>query len=247
MILARHLSSQGFQLKSSDIGPDFFFEYDGRQIWVEAISPKPTGIPEDYLVFQKEGEVKVFDVPHEQILLRWTSALKDKNDKLVGFEKRGQHIEGYQEKGIVCRDASYVIAVDASQLGKSICELYGVTQQPYAVEAVFPVGPYAITINTETTEVVGSGYTSRTEIAKPPSTTVPTDSFFDARYSGVSAIIGTMAGVNASCELTAPVIVVHNPNATNPIPTGILGASAEYVAQINEDGIQISNVIAAGD
>jgi hypothetical protein len=50
MMLARHLDAQGFAISTAPEGPDFRFEHGGRTYWVEAVSPEPMGVPEDYLV-----------------------------------------------------------------------------------------------------------------------------------------------------------------------------------------------------
>jgi len=107
MLLARHLDALGYKISTSDEGPDFRIERGGKTIWIEAICPEAKGIPQDWLEGPKPGEFKVGDVPHKEVLLRWTAAIKEKRDKL----------EGYRKKGIVRADDIYVIAVNGCQLG----------------------------------------------------------------------------------------------------------------------------------
>jgi hypothetical protein len=66
---------------------------------VEAVSPEPKGVPDDWMEHPKPGEFKVGDVPHTEVLLRWTAALKEKWDKL----------NIYREKAIVGENDAYVI------------------------------------------------------------------------------------------------------------------------------------------
>lgn len=87
-LLYRHLLAHRYEFrrdrvrKSGQHGPDFGIILEGRTIWIEAIVPSPEGIPQDWLDPQKRGEFRAKTKPHEQMLLRWTSALKDKRDKL---------------------------------------------------------------------------------------------------------------------------------------------------------------------
>jgi hypothetical protein len=108
MLLARHLNALGYHLSSLNEGPDLRFEHNGLTVWVEAIAPEPRGIPEDYLEMPKAGECKVDTVPHEEILLRWTAAFKEKFEKLVVD----------QNKGVVRATDAYVIAINGCQLGR---------------------------------------------------------------------------------------------------------------------------------
>ena len=71
MVLAWHLIEQGFDIRSNDPGPDFSFEIDRKKVWIEAIAPEPTGLPEEW--FEERGSVAV-KTPDKQILLRWTNA-----------------------------------------------------------------------------------------------------------------------------------------------------------------------------
>jgi hypothetical protein len=52
----------------------------------------------------------VITLPHEAILLRGTTSIKDKFEKLLGNMDKG--IKGYIDKGIVGAEDSYVVAVN---------------------------------------------------------------------------------------------------------------------------------------
>jgi hypothetical protein len=74
MYLAVALLHRGFTLhRTGGESPEFFVEFDGHRIWLEATAPSPgTGndkVPE--IRFGVAGEV-----PTEKILLRFTNALK---------------------------------------------------------------------------------------------------------------------------------------------------------------------------
>lgn len=207
-------------------GPDLLVIEKDRKIWIEVVCPEPTGLPSDWLTF-KPGSV--VDFPHEQILLRWTSAIKEKSEKLLG--SLDSATKGYLENGIVASGDAYVIAVNGCRLRQGpFPELLGISQFPFAVEAVFAVGPYQITINRVTLEQTGAGHQHRPLISKPKGAPVPAYTFLDARFQPISAIWAVDVDGTSAVGNSEPMAVIHNPNAINPIPTGYLPAHDEYVA-----------------
>lgn len=98
ILLGHELMDAGLALIPSRDGPDFLFEHEGGNIWVEAICPQPEGIPSEWLA-QPTG--KAYSLPHEAILLRWTAAIKEKAQKLLGNAASGA--KGYIEKKVVPR------------------------------------------------------------------------------------------------------------------------------------------------
>jgi hypothetical protein len=56
-------------------GPDFLLRNGDQKIWIEVICPSPSGIRVDWL--QKQMGT-VINFPHKEVLLRWTSAVKEK-------------------------------------------------------------------------------------------------------------------------------------------------------------------------
>lgn len=226
-LLAAHLRKVGIEPEPShNGGPDFLLIRNGRKIWIEVICPEPTGVPSDWLTFELGSGI---DSPHEQILLRWTSAIKEKAEKLIGSLDGA--IKGYIEKGIVTSGDAYVIAVNGRQLRNGpFPELFGISQFPFAVEAVFAVGPYQIRINRDTLEQTSAGHQHRPLISKPKGAPVPAYTFLDARFQPISAIWAVDVDGTSAVGNSEPMSVIHNPNALNPIPTGYLPAHDEYVA-----------------
>jgi type I restriction enzyme S subunit len=254
MLLASHFKNIGLDISSADEGPDFKIDLSGQTIWVEAICPAPTGLPDDWLRATQAGEIRVRSVPHEEMLLRWTAALKEKKEKLTGKRERdritGTEVvrPGYAAKGTVGQDDPYVIAVGACRLGQLETDLHlGISQLPYAVEAVFPVGPLEVVISRETMETVDTRHGHRLFIRKPSGAEVPTDSFLNPDYAGVSAILGSPAGLNAACGSKTPIAVVHNPLAISRLPVGIFGADEEYVAEDKGDHYELKDLNKAID
>ncbi len=227
-LLSARLCKVGLHPAPSHGGPDFLLIKEGRKIWIEVVCPEPRGVPSDWLTSTPPGVTKVVDFPHKNIILRWTSAIKEKAEKLIG--SLDGTTKGYIEKGIVESGDAYVIAVNGCQLRNGpFPNLFGISQFPFAAEAVFAIGTYQIKINRDTLEQTGAGHQHRPFISKPKGSPVPAYTFLDARFKPISAIwavdvAGTLTGnIN-------PMAVIHNPNAFNPIPIGFLPAHDEYVA-----------------
>jgi hypothetical protein len=214
MLLAAHLSAQGFSLMSPDHGPDFRFEFDGLPIWVEAVSPEPKGLPSHWMEHPKANAIQAGSVPHDQILLRWTAAFKEKAGKLTR----------YRADGIVKNGEAYVIAISGAQLGAMPLD-HGISRLPYIVEAVLPVGPLAFAVDRDTGKI-GSGHVSeRFVVRNANGAAVATTPFVDPAFADISAVIG-FSGDRASSP-SLPLYVVHNPLAGVRVPRGTFGPSVE--------------------
>lgn len=226
-LLAAHLRHVGLDpAPSPGGGPDFLVIENGRKIWIEVICPEPTGVPSDWLTFES-GKGVTF--PHEPILLRWTSAIKEKAEKLIG--SLNGSATGYIEKGIVASGDSYVIAVNGRQLRNGpFSALFGISQFPFAAEAVFAIGPYQITIDRDTMKQTGGEHQHCPLISKPKGAPVPAYTFLDKRFQPISAVWAVDVDGTSAIGNAEPMVVIHNPNAVSPIPTGFLPAQEEYVA-----------------
>ncbi len=226
-LLAAHLHKIDIKLEPSNgIGPDFLLIDKGKKIWIEVICPEPIGVPPDWLKI-KYGDC--YDLPEIPILLRWTSAIKEKAEKLLG--NIDEAVKGYIEKEIVSSNDAYVIAVNGCQLRNGpFSAFYGISQFPFAVEAVFGVGPLQITINSDTLEKIGTGHQHRPSVPKFNGKPVPTCTFFDMKFQTISAIWAVDVNGTSAIGSSEPMAVIHNPKAINPIPVKFLPAHEEYVA-----------------
>lgn len=228
-MLYRHLTNLGFKFRRDRVkksgGPDFGIPHDGRTIWIEAVVPAPEGIPGDYLRPPKRGEVEFRSRPYDEILLRWTTVLKEKRDKL----------RRYAERGIIADNDCAVVAVNASRLSDFPGNDQGSSRFPLAVEAVLPVGPIAAPITPQGESDGETERTIRRSIRKPPTgVEIPTTNFLDPAYANVSAIIGSSRGdmLDGNLLLT----LVHNPLAKVSLPRGILSTHQEFVADKKGEG-----------
>jgi len=206
-------------------GPDFLVLSGRQRVWIEVICPEPSNLPVGWMN-HVEG---VIDFPHKEILLRWTSAIKAKAEQLLGTSDGKK--PGYLETGIVAPSDAYVIAVNACQLrGRSGSNLFGISQFPFAAEAVFPIGPYQLKLNKDTLEVVDRGHQHRPIIMNQNNSPVPAYTFLNPQFNNISAIWAADMNGGTILGNSEPLAVIHNPNAKNKISQGILPADFEYIA-----------------
>jgi hypothetical protein len=226
-LIYQRLRGKTFAPRSSiGSGPDFLLDLGSKRLWIEVTCPEPTGVPPDWLQIQTNA---VTSLPHEAILLRWTSAIAAKAEGLLGSSD-GTKL-GYLQAGLVSPDDIYVIAVNGCQMRHGpFPSLNGISQFPYAAEAVSPIGPYQIHIDRETLKTVGRGHQHRLTIKKPNGSAVPTHVFLDPRNRMVSAIWAVDFTGFGAIGNPEPSALIHNPSALNPLPRGFLSVDDEYEA-----------------
>jgi hypothetical protein len=227
-MLYRHFRQIGFEFRndyqrtSGQHGPDFGLVDDGHTIWIEAVVPEPKGVPTKWLNADGLFGPETFDA----IRLRWTAKLLDKCKQLDCRIK----------KGVVGTHDAYVIALNSCMLHQMEGEDFGISQLPFAVEAVLPVGPLSAcmpvpglrsSVEDRTPLKASPGW--QCEIKKSNGSPVRTDNFLDKNYSKISAVIGCSRV--SMPDGNAYLIAVHNPLADNPICLGTLGAHVEYTVE----------------
>ncbi len=235
-MLFRHLSFIGCCFdrralrKSEQAGPDFGIVHKGKTIWIEAVVPEPKGIPSDYLEPPRRPtgdsiDLEMRTVPHEAIQLRLLSVVADKQRKIAE----------YIAAGTIAKDECTVIAVNACRLSGTNIFDQGLSQLPLIVETVFPIGPLAVPLSTDTRLPDGDPVRlPRYSIPKKSGVHVPTTTFLNPDCAHVSAAMGCVRKhmldhvgqpTNDLC-----LTLVHNPLAANALPRAILAAAREFVA-----------------
>lgn len=226
MHLGRHLIACGLSVTSAPEGePDFRFVHNGVVVWVEAVSPLPgPDLPMSWLKHDPAQRIsEAFTVPHEAMLLRWTTA----------FDAKAKQGAKYRKDGVVKDTDAYVIAIDGNQLSK-IPLAHGHSRLPYIVEVAMAIGPLAFKFHAESGKLEGVEQTLRFAVEKKNCSLVPTEPFFRPDYAGVSAVLGCCAPMFG--EPILPVQIAYNPLAIAPLLSGVLGRDAEeYVATLCEE------------
>lgn len=226
VLIATELLKEKIRITHPAKGPDFVFADGDRKVWIEVICPEPRGISDDWT---KHIPGIAVSLPHEAILLRWTAAIKEKAEKLLG--KDGTY--GYLSKGVVGPNDAYVIAVNGRLLrgfNGGLPELVGISQFPYAVEATLALGPLQVLIDRTSLQAMESSYQFRPLVRKANGIDVPADTFFDPKFAPVSAIWAVDLDEQILIGELRPMVVVHNPLATNPVGRNVLPAQSEYSA-----------------
>lgn len=237
MLLARKLHHSGLKFEIGGANsPDFFIKE--KNIWIEAVCPKPIGIPQEYLDFPprlKNKEIRTTRVPSTEILLRWTQAINEKNNKA----------QEYFEKGVITNSQSYIIALCCSQLGRVPDKLNGQSGYPYPVELGFGIGPLSASFDKIDPNLDRVYNPTRPNIVKPTSSNcakVDTAIFFNPQYNKTSAIIGAYSTLSEVLNIEQEKFVIaHNPRAINKIAHGLLVKSSEYILnRIAENEFEIT-------
>jgi type I restriction enzyme S subunit len=169
----------GWAISGSGIGPDFLLN---DSIYVEAVAAHPgdpakSGLPREW---QERTNGKAFRVPIDEMLLRWTTALKEKKDKHAA--------DTANSDGRADSTKPFVIAVNACLLGP---DTHGIGGVPLAVMAVLPFGNPTARIDVKTGELKGEWHLAwQDAVLKQNGIPIPTDNFLNEDYGGVSALIG---------------------------------------------------------
>ncbi len=215
MYLAAALLDAGKELEEGrSAGPDVCIKSAGSsKIWLEAVAPL-SGSGADAV---QEAQLKgVRSVPDEQIKLRLLHAFDEKYKK---FKK-------YREKSLVCNNEPCVIAINAAQVPSASLDDDDV---PRIVGSLLPFGNLAMTLSRHTLEVIDSSYDYKDSVFKASGTQIPTTSFLNPEYSGISAVIYSSVDVlNFPGELSRGLLLFHNPLARNSLPLGFLKRGYEY-------------------
>lgn len=209
MYLCVTMLRRGFVVeKAGSKGPEFSITIDGRKIWFEAIAPE-AGTTDDRvpeIEFGKGGWV-----PADQVLMRYTSALKAKLSK-------------YQidRQEIISENDIYIVAINSNKIPHA----YFGSFLPYHVQAFLGIGPLTVAINPETQKMVDIYSQPRSEVKKKNNSPVSTQPFLDPAYCGISAVIHStfdMAGYTyGNAKWGDDFDVLHNPLAANPLPFDVL-------------------------
>lgn len=213
MDLTVGLIEQGHDVSCPKPGPDVCVGSVDGNLWFEAIAPQP-GKGADKVPEIVPGIAQ--DVPDEQIVLRYTSAIEEK------FRKYNEYVE----KGIISKTEPYVIAINGCQLPSARADF----DPPRIIRSVFPIGGQFVTFDRKTGGVVDSGFNFKAAVKKAKGADVSIDYFLQPKYAGISAILFSCSDCCNRVTDGNDWIVIHNPLATNPLPPKLVSCHREYVA-----------------
>ncbi|MCH7761398.1 hypothetical protein IIA15_08400, partial [candidate division TA06 bacterium] len=77
-------------------------------------------------------------------------------------------------------------------------------------------------------EIINESYAKRESILKTSGTEIPTTLFIDNDYQRISAVMFSPHWISNNWNQNgSDIIIVHNPNATNPLPLGMFQFGVE--------------------
>lgn len=222
--IRQYAAKRGYQVtcpKSKKGGPDILLDFDGRRIWIEAITVTDGDVSKPDAPVEA-NRPKPGRIPEEQILLRYATAIDAKYQKLLE----------YRQKGIMDEKDAYVIAMNPFPLTFRWAE----PEMPRFLKALYPLGPLQFIIDKRTVELVETRHVFRDHVVKTSGTTVPTTTFLDQQFVGISAVLHSYANACMKPDLLGlDFLIAHNPLATQPVPFGLLPSNREYAALLADE------------
>jgi hypothetical protein len=182
-------------------GPDLFAE--APDVWTEVVAATRgtrLGSPD-------WGRKRVRD---DDYILRLTTAI----------DSKARQLQDHLNKGYLRVGQAVVIGVSGAMLPFCGSE--------FIVRAVLGVGNRVLELDPQTLNPMGQGVEYRDEVRNPKGAPVKTDAFLN-QHSHVSAVIYTGACWDPLPQmLGAEFVVVHNRQATHPLPHGWFPLGDEY-------------------
>lgn len=208
MYLTCALLNRGFTLKKEKVektkGPDICLIVGDKNIWVEAVTAD-VGEGKDKVEIHYDNDIqniRVYDYPEEQTLLRLRNSLD------VKFKKHKEYLgRGLKE------NEPYIIAVNA---GRLLALNPGV---PLILKCLFSVGFLTIPIQDANPQT--PFWSRREELKKKSGGSVSMGFFENSEHSGVSAVMYCADNILNSPQdkntMGENFVFALNPLATNPI------------------------------
>lgn len=223
MYLGNVLLSKELKIKSEDEGPDFIVD---ENLYIECVAPtkgdsaKPDSVPEMFVATKPE-EIRVQDVPVDNMILRITQSIKDK--ALDQYEK-------WKNKKWFDAKKPFIIAINTGDLGH-----VEDPSMPNVLKALF--GFQFLQINMKTRE---SNFSHRNAVLKSNNKPVPVNYFVNQDFSFVSGVLFSDKTVlNHPDQIGDDCIFVNNPFANNPIDESFVKLFRNWISNKENDKISL--------
>lgn len=214
-MVTKILKFEGYAPTSSDHGPDFVVEKEGKRIFIEAICPGPGDEGNPNSVPPIVYRAPIFhDVPVPQMVLRIRSALEEKKRKYAQ----------YLAQGIVSEGDICIIAI-SSQKSAALPDL----TPPLILRATHGLGnPYVVFTPGE--GAVEEGIHECKSIPKVGGHDIDTTFFLSGDNGLISAVLySDCSFFSLDFDLFGESMLIHNPKAYVPLHTGFLKRIGEIL------------------
>lgn len=227
--LAAALLDTGYILELNGEGrPDIATRLpSGERLWIEAVAPtlgapnNPDRPPE----LIPDGKFR--SVPIDQILMRYTQAIREKRDRF----------RVYRDAGVVNPEDRCVIALNSGGLWPHV-EGVGL---PRVLNAVYPLGNERVILDNKTGKILRVEREYRGEILRGNGANIPLTAFLDPEYAQISGIIADTARVTGWHQQgNQRFVSVNNPTTTAALPSGFFKLGTEYRGEQNGDGYSLT-------
>lgn len=204
-------------------GPDICAIIGGKRVWIEAVVPT-AGAPESpNRVFQRpSGPWGGALYPEAALLVRHRSVLEEKLEK----------IDRYIAKSIIASTDVVLIAVNQGAILDS--DLHDV-EVPAIVKAIFPIGETVMIMTPYSEGPPRVEILPRFSVTKKNGADVSTTLFLERRSAAVSGVLFASQVVwNLQKAAEKDLGLVHNPQATTPLPLRSLPLKCELWVEDEE-------------
>jgi type I restriction enzyme S subunit len=212
MAITLAMLSSGYLLSSEDSGPDIVvIDAHGKSLlYIECVAPTG-GSGADRI---EEPDKDVFWVPHDDIILRYLSEVKGKQNRYLRWKR----------DGLIDPSLPFVIALNSRDIPMAVSE----ANPPRLVQALYGIGTACVQIDSRTLEVVGSGCTSKPRTHKRSGSEVSLHGFISNELQEVSAILfGCLPSNWIPDDPRAEMTTAHNFMALNPLAKGWIDKAIE--------------------
>jgi len=206
------LLDSGYQLRSENTGPDIVIIDRGATplFYVECVAPTG-GNGADKI---EEPDKNFFVVPHDDIILRYLSAVREKH----------QRYRDWLKNGLIDPSLPFVIALNSRDIPMAVSD----ANPPRLVQAFYGIGTAYVQLDSRTLRVTGEGYTAKLTTNKRSGSEVSLGGFLTNEFQDVSAVLFACLPQNwIPCDPREKMTIAYNYMARNPLPKGWIDRVSE--------------------
>jgi hypothetical protein len=217
MYLGTALRDANLDVSAPKPGPDFCVTVDGRQIYIEAVTPEaghpqnPDRVPEP-IYKDAYGEPIASRVPHAQITLRLAGA----------FHAKAGVYNGYRFKKYIPQDATCLIAINLRDIPHAWADA-----QEFWMRALYGIGDRFVSFDLDGGAAV-EGRHNRELLQGTQGYSIEVASLLSDLHADIGGVIGSSADAgNIREPLGDDFVLMPHAKARSPYPVGFIGRGIE--------------------
>ena len=199
-------------------GPDLLIQKKNQKIWIEAVTVG-SGTGENEVIIKDLEEAQT--VPEDQIKLRLTSAINNKQQKF----------KEYQNQGIIGENDITLIALNGKNVRLSVTD----QTVPRIVRCLFGIGDLTFSFDRSSNSFTDSYYQENSFTQNPNREEIRFDNFLKDKYSHISGILYSIVDIfNMPNVVGNDLTAVYNPKALNRLQLNFISVGQEYYLEGDE-------------